>query len=101
MPFSPRVPGVRRGRALAATEPRSDAGGEPAVTGTVATDLRVPWGVAVLPGGEALVSERDTARIVSVVSGRTVREVGVVPGVNVVGQGGLMSLAAEILKVKP
>ncbi|WP_101787090.1 PQQ-dependent sugar dehydrogenase [Nonomuraea indica] len=110
MPFSPRVPGVRRGRALAAglalaflaaqpalaaTEPRSDAGGEPAVTGTVATDLQVPWGVAFLPGGEALVSERNTARVMSVVSGRTVREVGVVPGVNVVGQGGLMGLAAS------
>ncbi|UBU16229.1 PQQ-dependent sugar dehydrogenase [Nonomuraea gerenzanensis] len=67
----------------------------PVVTGTVATNLQIPWGVAFLPNGETLVSERNTARIVSIVPGKPVREVGVVPDVNATGQGGLMGLAVS------
>jgi glucose/arabinose dehydrogenase len=66
------------------------------VAGTVAEGLAVPWGIAFLPDGSALVGERDTARVLRVGPG-PVREVGTVPGVvssvDVGGEGGLLGLA--------
>jgi glucose/arabinose dehydrogenase len=61
---------------------------------TVATGLSVPWEVAFLPGGDALVSERTTGRIVRVSPGGRKRTVMRVPGVDVdAGEGGLLGLA--------
>ncbi|GHF34843.1 oxidoreductase [Kitasatospora xanthocidica] len=75
-----------------ASRPEPVAG--PTVRATVADGLAVPWGVAVLPGGDLLVSERDTARIVRVaVTGGTKTEAGTVPGVTAGGEGGLLGLA--------
>ena len=70
------------------------------VESTIATGLAVPWGIAFLPAGpvqgSALVSERDTARILRVTPGREPVEVGVVPGVRPgieeSGEGGLLGL---------
>ena len=75
--------------------PARDAttGSAPTVVATLATGLRSPWGLAFLPGGEALVSERDTARILRVGPGGEVREVGRVPGVRPGGEGGLLGIA--------
>ena len=67
--------------------------GAPSVRGTVATGLDAPWGLAFLPGGDALVSERDRARIVRVTAQGQVRPVGTVPGVDPGGEGGLLGLA--------
>ena len=68
-----------------------------AVSGTVATGLTSPWGLAFLPDGSALVSERDTARVKlispSAGASRRVRTVGSVPGVVPGGEGGLLGLA--------
>ncbi|MFB7476762.1 PQQ-dependent sugar dehydrogenase [Kitasatospora sp. NPDC056184] len=64
------------------------------VTGTVTDGLASPWGLAVLPDGDLLVSERDDARILRVSAkdgGRT--EAGTVPGVTDGGEGGLLGLA--------
>jgi glucose/arabinose dehydrogenase len=68
-------------------------GGTPVVAGVIARNLEVPWGLAFLPGGEALVAERDTARIKRVTPGGQVSVVGTVPGVDPGGEGGLMGLA--------
>lgn len=64
----------------------------PQVAGTIATNLASPWGLAFLPDGSALVSERNTARIKRIASG-TVTTIGTVPGVRPAGEGGLHGLA--------
>ena len=67
----------------------------PRVVGTVAGDLAAPWGLAFLPDGSALVSERDTARVRLVTPGGDLRPVGSVPGVDGAGEGGLLGLAVS------
>jgi aldose sugar dehydrogenase len=57
------------------------------------TGLDVPWGVAFLPDGSALVSERDTAQIKRVGADGAVTTVGSVPGVVPRGEGGLLGIA--------
>ena len=68
----------------------------PRVVGTVARDLAVPWGITFLPDGTALVSERDTTRVVAVpAGGGGVREVGRVSIAEPQGEAGLLGLAAS------
>lgn len=64
--------------------------GEPT---TIASGFDVPWSIAPLAGGSALISERDTALVKEVLDGGEVREVGSVPGVVAGGEGGLLGLA--------
>ena len=65
----------------------------PAAFEDVATGFDVPWGLVFLPDGSALLSERDTARILSVSADGGVTEVGQVEGVQPGGEGGLLGLA--------
>ncbi|MFG1686564.1 PQQ-dependent sugar dehydrogenase [Nonomuraea sp. NPDC049269] len=62
---------------------------------TVARDLAVPWGIAFLPGGDALVTERDTARLLRVTPAGKVTELGRIHGVSPHGEGGLMGVAVK------
>ncbi len=67
-----------------------------AVTGAVTRDLTAPWDLAFLPDGSALVSERDSARVLRVpAGGGPAREVGRVDGVVAGGEGGLLGIALE------
>jgi glucose/arabinose dehydrogenase len=59
----------------------------------IATNLEVPWGLAFLPDGSALVSERDTHKIKHVLPDGSVSTVGKVNGVNGGGEGGLLGIA--------
>lgn len=65
------------------------------VAGTIATGLTSPWGLAFLPDGSALITERDTALVKRIPrDGRgPVRTVGRVRGVVPNGEGGLLGIA--------
>jgi glucose/arabinose dehydrogenase len=60
----------------------------------VVTGLRTPWGLAFLPDGSALVSERDTGRILSIRDGRAT-EVARIADAQHVGEGGLLGIAVS------
>ena len=66
--------------------------GEPSV---LARNLAVPWAIAFLPGGDALVTERDSARLLRVTQQGRVSTVGTVPGVEPYGEGGLLVVAVS------
>lgn len=92
------TPALRSARPSSAGPSSASAPGpasprEPTVAGTVATGLTSPWGLAFLPDGSALVSERDTAEIKRVGADGRVTTVGTVPGVDHGGEGGLLGIA--------
>ncbi|WP_405456963.1 PQQ-dependent sugar dehydrogenase [Streptomyces sp. NBC_00101] len=72
------------------------AEGSAKVVSTLTTGLVSPWGVAVLPGGDLLVSSRDEATVtrVDATSGKKTL-LGSVPGVSPTGEGGLLGLAVS------
>ncbi|GGQ54690.1 PQQ-dependent sugar dehydrogenase [Couchioplanes azureus] len=94
-PAAPVVPAPSTSAAAPAVAPSATAGepdlGRPE---TVATGLDIPWGLAFLPDGGALVAERDSARVLRIpAGGGAPREVYRVPGVSASGEGGLLGLA--------
>jgi glucose/arabinose dehydrogenase len=79
-PGQTRAPAVDSGVVLAAEE--------------IVPGLEHPWGIAVLPGGDLLVTERP-GRLRAVQAGRLVEApVAGLPEVHAVGQGGLLDVAA-------
>ncbi len=84
-------PAAASAAAAAPTTPASPAAGSVTV---VADGLEVPWGLAFLPGGDALVSERDNARVLRVpAAGGEPRVVREVQEAEPDGEGGLLGLA--------
>ena len=66
----------------------------PAQARDVATGLTTPWGIAFLPGGDALVSERDTGKILRLPAGGGAPvEAAHIDGVDATGESGLLGLA--------
>ena len=61
-------------------------------TSVVATGLEAPWDLVFTPGGEALVTERDSGRLLSVDASGYVEELQTLPAGGV-GEGGLLGLA--------
>ncbi len=72
--------------------PRRSA--RPKVIGTVARNLEVPWGIAFLPDGTALVTERDSGRVFRIGNGKVVR-VGQIEEAEAGGEAGLLGVAVS------
>jgi glucose/arabinose dehydrogenase len=72
------------------SEPRTDGTG-PELVETISTGLRVPWGLAFLPDGAAIVTERDSGRVLEI-RGRAVREIGRLDDVAATGEAGLLGV---------
>jgi glucose/arabinose dehydrogenase len=64
-------------------------------TETIATGLSVPWGLAFLPDGTALVTLRDKGEVLHVAEGAKPVSIGRVPGVAPDGEGGLLGIAVS------
>jgi glucose/arabinose dehydrogenase len=67
----------------------------PVTEHVIADGLEVPWGLAFLPDGSALVAERAKGRIQRVTAGGSHQVVATVPGVVPQGEGGLLGLAVS------
>ena len=105
-----RRPGRRpEGRGQRYAEPRTHAvpadrlravrhsgvSARPQVIGTVADHLEVPWGIAFLPDGSALVTERDSGRVLQI-TGHRITEVGRVDALaRSGGESGLLGVAVS------
>jgi glucose/arabinose dehydrogenase len=59
---------------------------------TLATNLEVPWSFAFLPGGDALVTERDSGKLLRVSPSGDVRKIQTLPESGS-GEGGLLGVA--------
>jgi glucose/arabinose dehydrogenase len=77
----------------AAVTPAPSAGGAPQV---LVTGLEAPWGIDFLPGGDALVTERDRARVLRIpAAGGDPVLVTTVDVAEPAGEGGLLGLAVS------
>ncbi len=70
----------------------ADTGPVQVETSVVATGLEAPWGLVFTPDGEALVTERDSGRLLSVASSGNVEELQQLPAGGG-GEGGLLGIA--------
>ncbi|GAB2460389.1 PQQ-dependent sugar dehydrogenase [Nocardioides hungaricus] len=90
------------------TEPSEPTGGDspkgdktpPKVVDTIATGLAVPWGIGFLPNGDAVVTERDTTRVLLLTApSYGVRQIGTVdaavPLGDQGGEAGLLGVAVS------
>ena len=96
----PSPSGTPTGSAVTPTATRSADAPGPEVVQTVASGLEVPWGLDFLPDGRAVVTERDSARVLLVTPPEgdgegAVEEVGTVPDTVPQGEAGLLGVAVS------
>ncbi|MEV0716729.1 PQQ-dependent sugar dehydrogenase [Asanoa sp. NPDC050611] len=102
-PPEPNAAGKPPNLPTPSADPSASRGGgldQSVAVSVVAKGLEVPWGIAFLPDGAALVTERDTARILRVgpesdTNGLKVTPVQTLEQVDAQGEGGLMGIAVS------
>ncbi|MGI5238109.1 PQQ-dependent sugar dehydrogenase [Dactylosporangium sp. CA-139066] len=77
-----------------AADPSSGADGRVSVT-TIAKHLDIPWGLSFLPGGDALVTERSTLRILRVTPEGRVTPLARIGESTADNEGGLLGIAVS------
>ncbi len=92
---APSTPAPSPGDSTTTAASSGPSGPVPDRTSTIATDLDVPWAIAFLPDGSALVTLRDQARLLRVREGAAPVDLGEVPGVQPNGEGGLLGVAVS------
>lgn len=73
----------------------SGEAGPPQVVDVLADGLAVPWGIDFLPDGRAVVTERDTRRVLVIDADGTVTEAGTVEAAAPQGEAGLLGVAVS------
>ncbi|WP_406081438.1 PQQ-dependent sugar dehydrogenase [Micromonospora sp. NBC_00858] len=87
---SPTATATNMAASIRSGTPDLDAGEE------IAQGFDVPWGLAFLPNGDALIAERNTGLVLQLTpGGGAPRQVYQVPGVVAGGEGGLLGLAVS------
>ncbi len=73
----------------------SDRTGDPRAVGTLVDQLAVPWGVDFLPDGAAVVTERDSGRVLQVTADGTLTRLGALSAAVPQGEAGLLGVAVS------
>ena len=94
-PTTPAVMSAPPTTVEATPGPAEETTAEPQEPQVLATGLDVPWAVDFLPDGSALVTERDTARVLHLVPGEAPRELATVPDVAADNESGLLGIAVS------
>jgi glucose/arabinose dehydrogenase len=81
---------------LPATSASSAAAPTASQARVLASNLQVPWGLAFLPDGKALITERDTRRVLQVeADGSAPKEIATITEADAGGEGGLLGIAVS------
>jgi glucose/arabinose dehydrogenase len=92
----PAAEGTPSGAPSSASSAPSGSAPAAGQVSVLVTGLEVPWGIAFLPGGDALVTERDSATILRIpAGGGTPAEVQRLSEVDGDGEGGLLGIAVS------
>ncbi len=98
---SPSVTATPRSESATPESPTGDESptsppADPEVVDTIAADLAVPWGLDFLPDGTAVVTERDSRRVL-VIEGEqhAVRQIGTIDQAAPQGEAGLLGVAVS------
>ncbi len=77
------------------TETATEGSNRPEVIGTIAQGLKVPWGIDFLPDGTAIVTERDTTRVLAIDEAGTIKTIGRLDDASPQGEAGLLGVAVS------
>jgi glucose/arabinose dehydrogenase len=84
---------VSKASNTASVKTKTGGGGGIGDVSTIATDKDIPWGLAFLPGGDGIYTERDAQTVIEITPGGAKTTLGKIPNVSgTAGEGGLLGL---------